>query len=97
MSRSTKKGPFIDPKLLKKVQKAKATNSREPIKTWSRDSTISPEMVGLTFGVYNGRKHLPVFVSEAMVGHKLGEFSPTRTFLSHGRRGLKSSLSEGRV
>jgi len=87
MSRSSKKGPYIDPKLAKKVQRAKEMGSREPIKTWSRGSCISPEMVGLTVAVHNGRIHIPVFITEAMVGHKLGEFSPTRTFRSHARKG----------
>jgi len=88
MSRSSKKGPFVDPKLLKKVLIAKETGSREVIKTWARRSDISPEMVGLTFGVHNGRTHIPVFVSEAMVGHKLGEFSVTRTFRGHSKKGV---------
>ena len=80
MTRSLKKGPFVDPKLLKKVLKAKAGNNREAIKTWSRASTIIPEFVNLTFMVHNGKQHLKVFVTEDMVGHKLGELSPTRTF-----------------
>jgi len=84
MSRSLKKGPFVDPKLLKKVLKAKEVNNSAPIKTWARASTISPEMVGLTFQVHNGKEHLPVFVVEDMVGHKLGEFAPTRKFRVHG-------------
>ncbi len=83
MSRSIKKGPFIDDHLLKKVGKANESGSRKVIKTWSRRSEISPEMVGLTFAVHNGRKFIPVFVSENMVGHKFGEFSPTRTFYGH--------------
>ena len=83
MSRSVKKGPFIDDHLLTKVDKAIESGSRKVIKTWSRRSDISPEMVGLTFAVHNGRKFIPVFVSENMVGHKLGEFSPTRTFYGH--------------
>lgn len=86
MSRSLKKGPFIDPKLLKKVAAAK---QGDQIKTWSRDSAISPEMVGLTFLVHNGKLHVPVYVSENMVGHKLGEFSPTRKFLRHGGKMAK--------
>ena len=97
MSRSSKKGPFIDEKLLKKVLKAKREGSRDPIKTWSRRSTITPEMVGLTLAVYNGRTHIPVFVTESMVGQKLGEFSPTRVFKKHSKKGAKSTLSEGRV
>lgn len=84
MSRSLKKGPFIDPKLQKKVS-AQAQNDRAVIKTWSRSSTISPEMVGKNFAVHNGRVHVPVFVSENMVGHKLGEFAPTRKFRSHAK------------
>ncbi len=84
MSRSTKKGPFVDEKLLMKVQKAARSGDRKPIKTWARRSTISPEFVGVTFSVYNGKKFLPVYVTENMVGHKLGEFSPTRVFKRHG-------------
>ena len=83
MARSLKKGPFVDEHLLKKVDKANEENDKKPIKTWSRRSTIIPEMIGLTFGVYNGRKFIPVYVSEHMVGHKLGEFSPTRTYHGH--------------
>ena len=83
MPRSLKKGPFIDDHLLKKVEKSNAERSRQVIKTWSRRSTIIPEMVGLTFAVHNGKKFIPVFVSENMVGHKLGEFAPTRTYFGH--------------
>ncbi len=83
MSRSLKKGPFTDPKLLKKLGKLRR-GDRTIIKTWSRDSVITPEMVGFTFGVHNGRDHIEVFVVENMVGHKLGEFSPTRKFVRHG-------------
>ncbi len=83
MARSVKKGPFIDEHLQKKIDAAIENGSRKVIKTWSRRSDISPEMVGLTFAVHNGRKFIPVFVSENMVGHKLGEFSPTRTFYGH--------------
>ena len=83
MPRSLKKGPFIDLHLIKKVQTAVDNNDKRPIKTWSRRSMISPEMIGLTIAVHNGRQHVPVFVSEDMVGHKLGEFSPTRTFNGH--------------
>jgi small subunit ribosomal protein S19 len=83
MSRSIKKGPFIDIHLSLKVEKANESGSRKVIKTWSRRSEISPEMVGLTFAVHNGKKFIPVFVSENMVGHKFGEFSPTRTFYGH--------------
>jgi small subunit ribosomal protein S19 len=83
MPRSLKKGPFIEDKLMKKVVLAQETRNARVIKTWSRRSTIIPEMVGLTLAVHNGRKFIPVFVSENMVGHKLGEFSPTRTFYGH--------------
>ena len=83
MPRSVKKGPFIDGHLLEKVLHARETQSRKVIKTWSRRSTITPEFIGLTFAVHNGRKFLPVFVTEDMVGHKLGEFSPTRTYYGH--------------
>lgn len=83
MPRSLKKGPFIDLHLLKKVEEAAASNSRKPIKTWSRRSMVSPEMVGLTIAIHNGRQHVPVSVSEDMVGHKLGEFAPTRTYRGH--------------
>jgi len=81
--RSIKKGPFIDQHLVKKVEEAIASNNKRPIKTWSRRSMISPEMVGLTIAVHNGRQHSPVLISENMVGHKLGEFSLTRTFKGH--------------
>lgn len=83
MPRSIKKGPFADSHLLKKVDEARATSSKRPIKTWSRRSMILPQMVGLTIAVHNGRQHVPVFVSENMVGHKLGEFALTRTFRGH--------------
>ena len=83
MARSIKKGPFVDEHLLKKVEQAQATGSRKVIKIWSRRSDITPEMVGLTFAVHNGKKFIPVYVSENMVGHKFGEFSPTRTFYGH--------------
>jgi small subunit ribosomal protein S19 len=91
MARSIKKGPFIDDHLFKKVIKAKDTNSRKVIKTWSRRSDIVPDMIGLTFAVHNGKKFIPVFVSENMVGTKLGEYSPTRTFYGHagGKKGKK--------
>lgn len=85
MSRSSKKGPYIDPKLLKKVIEARNTGEKTVIKTWSRDCQIPPEFVGMTLGVHNGRVHIPVFVTERMVGHRLGEFSPTRTFRGHGK------------
>jgi len=85
MSRSSKKGPYVDPKLLKKIAKITPEESvKNPIKTWSRDSEISPEMVGYTFGVHNGKDFIPVKVTEEMVGHRLGEFSPTRKFIKHG-------------
>lgn len=85
-----KKGPFIDDHLMKKVQQARESKSRKVIKTWSRRSDVIPDMVGLTFAVHNGKKFIPVFVTENMVGHKLGEFSPTRTFYSHaGDRKVK--------
>ena len=83
MPRSLKKGPFVDGHLMKKVDTAVATGDRRVVKTWSRRSTVLPEMVGLTFAVHNGKKFIPVFVTENMVGHKLGEFAPTRTFHGH--------------
>ncbi len=84
MPRSLKKGPFIDESLAKKVERAVRSGTRQPIKTWSRRSTISPDFVGLTIAVHDGRKHIPVFVTENMVGHKLGEFAPSRIFRKHG-------------
>ena len=89
MSRSLKKGPFIDERLLQKVERAEKSGDKTPIKTWSRACTIAPEMVGTTFAVHNGKEHIPVFVVEDMVGHKLGEFSPTRKFRSHGGKMAK--------
>ena len=83
MARSVWKGPFVELSLLRKAEKAQETNGRAPIKTWSRRSMIVPDMIGHTIAVHDGRKHVPVFVSESMVGHKLGEFAPTRTFRSH--------------
>ncbi|PSQ92227.1 MAG: 30S ribosomal protein S19 [Proteobacteria bacterium SW_6_67_9] len=83
MPRSLRKGPFVDLHLMKKVESAQASNSRRPIKTWSRRSMVVPEMVGLTIAVHNGRQHVPVLISENMVGHKLGEFALTRTFKGH--------------
>jgi small subunit ribosomal protein S19 len=83
MGRSTKKGPFVEDRLLARVQQMNESGSKQMIKTWSRKSTIFPEMVGHTIAVHDGRKHVPVFVSESMVGHKLGEFAPTRTFRAH--------------
>ena len=89
MSRSTKKGPFVQPVLLKRVQEMNEKGEKRILKTWSRSSTISPEFVGHTFAVHDGRKHVPVYVTEDMVGHKLGEFAPTRTFKGHA--GSKTS------
>lgn len=89
MARSIKKGPFVDSHLMKKAEEARRTKEGKVIKTWSRRSTVIPEMVGLTFAVHNGRKFIPVFVTEEMVGHKLGEFSPTRTF--HGHSGNRKT------
>lgn len=83
MARSLKKGPFVDEHLLRKVEKANAGGDKRVIRTWSRRSTVIPEMVGLTIAVHDGRKHVPVFINESMVGHKLGEFAPTRTFRGH--------------
>ncbi|MFH1354556.1 MAG: 30S ribosomal protein S19 [Candidatus Omnitrophota bacterium] len=91
MPRSVKKGPFVDEKLLKKVEKLRGQGLRQAIKTWSRRSTIIPEFVGLTFAVHDGKKHVPVFVTENMVGHKLGEFAPSRIFRKHG--GVKAKKS----
>jgi small subunit ribosomal protein S19 len=87
MARSVKKGPFVDLHLLKKVDTVRASGDKRPIKTWSRRSTILPDFVGLTIAVHNGKQHIPVYVSENMVGHKLGEFSHTRTFKGHSRAG----------
>lgn len=84
MSRSTKKGPYIEEKLLMKVQRVVKSGDKKPIKTWARRSTIAPDFVGCTISVHNGRKFIPVYITENMVGHKLGEFSPTRTFRKHG-------------
>ena len=94
MSRSIKKGPFVDSHLLAKIAKAAATNDRRPIKTWSRRSMIVPDMVGLTIAIHNGRQHIPLLVSENMVGHKLGEFAATRTFRGHsGDRKTKEAAA----
>jgi small subunit ribosomal protein S19 len=87
MARSVKKGPFVDLHLVKKVDVARASNDKRPIKTWSRRSTVLPDFVGLTIAVHNGKQHIPVYVTENMVGHKLGEFSHTRTFKGHSRAG----------
>jgi len=87
MGRSSKKGPFVDEKLLKKVSNQEVAGSRQPIKTWARRSTIPPDFIGHTFLVHNGRAHITVYITEDMVGHKLGEFAPTRTFRGHGSKG----------
>ena len=92
MARSLKKGPFCDDHLFKKVETAKATNDKKVIKTWSRRSTVLPEFVGLTLAVHNGRKFVPVYVTENMVGHKLGEFALTRTFQGHGKFPARPNL-----
>ncbi len=97
MARSLKKGPFADEHLLKKIDKLNETNSKEVVKTWSRRSTIFPEMVSHTIAVYDGRKHVPVYITEDMVGHKLGEFVPTRTFRSHSDRDARSEKTTGIV
>jgi small subunit ribosomal protein S19 len=89
MSRSLKKGPFVEWKLLEKIDKLNESNTKKPIKTWSRRSTVTPDFVGHTFNVHNGRSFIPVFVTENMVGHKLGEFSPTRIFKKHGSHTAK--------
>ena len=94
MSRSLKKGPFIDDSLAKKVEEMNHQGDRKIIKTWSRRSTITPDFVGHTVGVHNGKKFIPVFVTENMVGHKLGEFSPTRMFRSHGGRNKKAAVTK---
>src|SRR5215472_13598868 len=93
MARSIKKGPFVDAHLMKKVVEAQKTKSKKVIKTWSRRSTIIPDMLGVTFAVHNGRKFVPVFATENMVGHKLGEFAPTRTF--HGHSGERKAAAGG--
>lgn len=95
MARSIKKGPFLDAHLKKKAMEARATREARVIKTWSRRSTIIPEMVGLTFAIHNGKKFIPVFVTEEMVGHKMGEFSPTRTF--HGHSGDRKTKVKGKT
>lgn len=91
MSRSVKKGPFIEAKLLKKVDAVIRSGQKAVIKTWSRSSTILPQMIGLTIGVHDGRRHLPIFITENMVGHKLGEFAPTRTFRGHVSKSERTS------
>ena len=89
MARSLKKGPYVEESLLRKVEKMQSATKKQPIKTWSRRSMVLPEFVGLTFAIHNGRQHMPVFVTENMVGHRLGEFAPTRTFKGHGNSDKK--------
>jgi small subunit ribosomal protein S19 len=89
MSRSSKKGPFVEERLMTRIEKMNESNTKQMVRTWSRTSTIFPEMVGHTIAVHDGRKHVPVFVSESMVGHKLGEFAPTRTYRGHVDTGKK--------
>ena len=91
MSRSIKKGPYVHPKLARKVEKAISSNSREVIRTWARASMIMPDMLGLTIAVHDGRRHVPIFITENMVGHKLGEFAPTRTFKGHASKSERAS------
>ncbi len=94
MSRSTKKGPALDPKLMKKVEVVVRSGQKTVIKTWARYSTIMPEMVGLTIGVHDGRRHVPIYITENMVGHKLGEFAITRTFRGHGGKAEKTTTTK---
>lgn len=94
MPRSVKKGPFVDERLLEKIEKARRANSRAPIKTWSRRSVVTPDFVGFTFAVHDGRKHIPVFITENMVGHKLGEFAPSRIFRKHGGVKAKKAVDK---
>ncbi len=89
MARSLKKGPYVEESLLRKVEKMQASGKKQPIKTWSRRSMVLPDFVGLTFAIHNGRQHLPVFITENMVGHRLGEFAPTRLFKAHGNAAAK--------
>jgi small subunit ribosomal protein S19 len=93
MSRSLKKGPYVDAKLFARVQALNASNQKQVLKTWSRDSTVFPDMVGHTIAVHDGRRHMPIYITENMVGHKLGEFAPTRTFRGHTQRGGERSSS----
>ena len=98
MARSVKKGPYIDKSIVKAVERIRATGQRPPvIKTWSRRSTITPDMVGLTFGVHNGKRHLPIYVTENMVGHKLGEFAATRTFKGHSGTKVEKATKVAQV
>lgn len=90
MARSVKKGPFVDVSLMKKVEKVRATGDKKPVKTWSRRSTVTPDMIGITFAVHNGKVFVPVYVTEDMIGHKFGEFSPTRTYRGHTAGDKKS-------
>ena len=92
MSRSLKKGPYIDERLLKRVEELNKKGEKKLLKTWSRDTTLFPQMVGHTSAVHDGRKHVPVYITEDMVGHKLGEFAPTRTFRGHGTKSEKTSI-----
>ncbi len=89
MSRSLKKGPYVEESLLRKVEKMQASGKKQPIKTWSRRSMVLPDFVGLTFAIHNGRQHMPIFITENMVGHRLGEFAPTRMFKAHGATTVK--------
>ena len=90
MSRSLKKGPYVEESLLRKVEKMQAAGKKQPIKTWSRRSMVLPDFVGLTFAIHNGRQHMPIFITENMVGHRLGAFAPTRTFKAHGNSAAKA-------
>ena len=92
MGRSLKKGPYVDPKLLKRIEDMNTANEKRIVRTWSRASTIFPEMVGHTIAIHDGRKHVPVFISESMVGHKLGEFAPTRTYRGHAGSDRTSTI-----
>jgi small subunit ribosomal protein S19 len=91
MSRSTKKGPYVDAKLFERIQALNTRNQKQVLKTWSRDSTVFPDMVGHTIAVHDGRRHIPIYITENMVGHKLSEFAPTRTFRGHTARGERST------
>jgi small subunit ribosomal protein S19 len=93
MSRSTKKGPYVDAKLFARIQALNASGQKQVLRTWSRDSTVFPDMVGHTIAVHDGRRHIPIYITENMVGHKLGEFAPTRTFRGHTTRGGERSTS----
>ncbi|KKS43910.1 MAG: SSU ribosomal protein S19P [candidate division CPR1 bacterium GW2011_GWA2_42_17] len=97
MSRSSKKGPFVDPKLLQKIEKLNLEGKKTLIKTWARSSSVTPEMVGHTIGVHNGRFHIPIFITENMVGHKLGEMAPTRKFIAHSKKGFEKPVEEVKV